>query len=151
MLADTLRRKCMNQELIDHMLYECEDRQELLSAVENIPDEETLFHYARLYNWDDGFEVPYAVAEHEYCTLGTAMMLFFDADGELLLLNETDELEPEHLKFISFLHDRILNGYYRKSLPYFDHKLSNTCVYRLKKAGAAPVFYDNTLWYNQKG
>lgn len=141
----------MNQELIDFMLYECDNEQELLSAVDNISDEETLFRYAQNYNWDDGFEVPYAVAEHKYCTLGTAMMLFYDAEGERFLLNETDELEPEHLKFISFLYDRILNGYYRKSVPYFDHELSNAFIYRLKKAGAAPVFYDNTTWYIQKG
>jgi hypothetical protein len=40
-----------------------------------------LKEYVIAYNWDDGFDVPNAIADNEYYDLGTALILFLLAEG----------------------------------------------------------------------
>ena len=40
----------MNNDLIDKLLYDCEDRNEVLKEIDNITDEETLYSYVSQYN-----------------------------------------------------------------------------------------------------
>ncbi|UJF25223.1 DUF4274 domain-containing protein [Suttonella sp. R2A3] len=67
----------MSQQAIDNILNRCpnEKRIALVKALDNPAD---LFTLLCQYNWDDGFELPYAVVTHEQCDLGLALMLFWE-------------------------------------------------------------------------
>ena len=130
----------MNQELVDHLLYECETEQELLSGLQEITDEETLFAYLDAYNWDDGFAVPEAAAAHPCCTLPAALMLFYDAGGAGLFLPDGEPLSKRAKAFVKTLQTRILAGDFPAGKAAYVLPLTRTERFYLKKAGADPVF-----------
>lgn len=41
------------------------------------------------YNWDDGFELPLEIIQHQNCELATALNAFYLAEGDLYLLDKT--------------------------------------------------------------
>ena len=62
---------------IDLNLYH-KDVKETLSSCTNSA---TLHVYAFNYNWNDGFDLPQTIIDNPACTLGTALMIFYLADG----------------------------------------------------------------------
>ena len=78
------------KEYVYELLYS-EDKDYTVSEIKGITNSELLHIIAGNYNWDNGFEIPYSIINNENCDLGTALMIFYDADG-YRVLERTDEL-----------------------------------------------------------
>ena len=104
--------------------------------VNNVIDSQILHQYAIDYNWDDGFDIPRKIIKKECCELGTALMIFYLADGIRYLENK-EEAEKSCLKewlvFIEDLYTRIVNGEYKDGDILFEPPLSNVQKYKLEK------------------
>ena len=93
---------------------------------------------AEIYNWDDGFEVPKAIAEHPSCDRGTALTLFWLAEGISLYdgrFEEEAEEEREWADFCRLLGQRLVDGHYPLGVASFDPELSRVEAFKLRKAG----------------
>lgn len=92
------------------MLYS-ENKKDTIDEIKSITDSELLHIIAGNYNWDNGFEIPYNIINNKNCDLGTALMIFYDADGYRALENK-EELKNPNLKewasFISEIEEHIL-------------------------------------------
>lgn len=47
----------------------------MVNYVKTITDEEELYRCISFYDWDEGYEVPKAVSENQYCTLPVALLI----------------------------------------------------------------------------
>lgn len=132
----------MNNDLIDKLLYDCEDRNEVLKEIDNITDEETLYSYVSQYNWDDGFIIPSKIIDHKCMSLSIALMLFYDAEGNLLFTDEIDHSTPQY-EFVSKLYNRILNGTYKVGLTKYEIPLTKIEIFKYLKQGVNSIFLTN--------
>lgn len=69
---------------------------------------------ANKYNWDDGFALPTAIADHPNCDLGVALTLFWLAEAQSWY---TGEIEPssfnaDWVEFCRLISNRIQGSYY---------------------------------------
>lgn len=66
----------------------------------------------RSYNWDDGFDIPAAAAEHPQCDLGVALELFALSDAMSIYLKEVEPKpwKRDWIEFCERLTYRILTG-----------------------------------------
>ena len=107
-----------------------------MMGVNNIIDSQNLHQFAIDYNWDDGFDIPRKIIKKECCELGTALMIFYLADGIRYLENK-EEAEKSCLKewlvFIEDLYTRIVNGEYKDGDILFEPPLSKVQKYKLEK------------------
>lgn len=120
--------------LLKDLLYE-EDPNVSLQTLKNVVDSEFLHAYATNYNWDNGLLIPKTIIENPYCDLGTALLIFYNADGYTYLQNtEVNESESnEWIEFLSMLFGRIKEGSFRcTSIPY-NPPLTKVQKYKLKK------------------
>src|SRR5689334_7803455 len=53
---------------------------EVLVALAAVRSPKVLHLVASAYNWDDGFEIPFAILRSPLCDFGTALMLFWHAE-----------------------------------------------------------------------
>ena len=110
-----------------------------MELVARLDSAEALYAYLRVYNWDDGFEVPTALAAHPCCDLGVALALFWKADA----LSFTGEFEPSPynrawVAFSESIANRILNGGYEGSSS-FEPQLGKVTLYKLRKRGVPEI------------
>lgn len=123
----------MNTYTIQNLLYNMshKDVKETLASCTNSA---TLHIFAFNYNWNDGFDLPQTIIDNPACTLGTALMIFYLADGYRFLSekNETYDI-PEWLSFISELYTRICNGKYNYTSIAFSVPLSKVQIFKLKQ------------------
>ncbi|MED4453840.1 DUF4274 domain-containing protein [Metabacillus fastidiosus] len=101
-------------------------------------DNPVLLHNIALnYNWDDGFKLLNLIINNGNCELGTALMLFYNADG-YLLLNENSKNnitgQKEWLAFINTLFNKLLNNKFCSKKISYQPGLSKVQKYKLKKA-----------------
>ena len=103
------------KEYIYKLLYS-ENTKETIDEIKGITDSELLHIIAGNYSWDNGFEIPYSIINNKKCDLGTALMIFYDADGYRVLENR-EELKNPNLKewanFILQIEDKILNNQFK--------------------------------------
>ena len=71
-------------------LLDIDNQNILLNKVAEITDQHVLHLLGRSYNWDDGFAVPEAIINNPNCCLGTALELFYLADGARYLKDKLD-------------------------------------------------------------
>ncbi|WP_271711718.1 DUF4274 domain-containing protein [Marinigracilibium pacificum] len=92
---------------------------------------------AEKYNWDDGFELPTVIADNPYCDKGTALTLFWLAEGISYYTGEIEknEYNTDWVDFCKFMGDRLINGAYKEGLVSFNPGLSKILIYKYKKAG----------------
>jgi len=113
-----------------------ENKEDTINEIKGISDTELLHLIAGNYNWDNGFEIPYSIINNAKCDLGTALMIFYDADGYRVLENR-DELKNPNLKqwtnFISEIEGKILNSKFQSSTIKFIPPLTKVQVFKLKK------------------
>ena len=99
-------------ELLDN-----KSKNEIIAEINKTENPEILHLIADNYNWDNGFEIPNSIIDNKYCDLGTALMLFYDADGYSVLENKK-ELENTDLKdwaaFIAKLLEKISSDEFNK-------------------------------------
>ena len=119
-----------------HKLLYSENKEEVISEIEGISDSKLLHVIAGNYNWDNGFDIPYSIINNNNCDLGTALMIFYNADGYRVLENK-DELKNPNLEqwsnFISEIENRILNNKFRYNNIKFIPQLNKIQIFKLKK------------------
>lgn len=123
----------MDTKMIRNLLYsmEVEDVKNTLSSCED----STILHiYAYNYNWNNGFDIPLEIINNSSCTLGTALMIFYLADGYRYLIERTETSDiPEWLSFVSELYRQITAGKYTDTSIAFSVPLSKVQIFKLKK------------------
>ena len=106
-------------------------------------DAEELLYLVNAYNWDDGFEVPTAIATHPKCCRAIALKLFWAASGPSWYESERNS-EPmpnwkkEWYAFCRLVTDGILSGSYALGTLNFDPELDRIELYKIRKAGVLP-------------
>ena len=86
------------------------------------------------YNWDDGFEIPLAIINNQFCDLGTALMIFYLAEGEAILdLKLDSDVSGEWEELVSVLYDMILNDRFKYKNISYTPELSKVQLYKIKK------------------
>ena len=119
-----------------HKLLYSENKGEVISEIEGISDSKLLHVIAGNYNWDNGFDIPYSITNNNNCDSGTALMIFYNADGYRVLENK-DELKNPNLEqwsnFISEIENRILNNKFRYNNIKFIPPLTKIQIFKLKK------------------
>lgn len=113
-----------------------ENTKEIIKEINAIQDSEILHMFAGNYNWDNGFDIPYSIINNKNCDLGTALMIFYDADGYRVLENR-DELVTTNLKewaiFMQSLEKKILEKKFTKNIIKFVPPLTKVQIFKLKK------------------
>ena len=122
-----------NVDLLSDLLYE-ESTDKLIDFIRQTKDSMVLHTIAFNYNWDDGFDVPRSIVENEFCDLGTALMIFSDADGYSFLIEGNNSLfSDEQLKFISDLKLKIEKRDFQNSSFLYVPELSRIMLFKIKK------------------
>lgn len=107
---------------------------EIKTIISQIDDQEFLYVYMYNYNWDNGFEIPQAVLDHDKCDLSIALLIFYRADGLRYLVDKSVNVNlPQWQSFIKKLYDSILNGKYQRGEIAFKVQLSKVQLYKLSK------------------
>lgn len=123
-----------NYQWISDLLYD--DISKIEEKINKINDPIALHIIACKYNWDDGFKIPKLIIENKNCDLGTALMIFYDADG-YSFLNGNYEEEPANLKdwfsFVSYLYRKIFDGKFVDKSIQYTPELTKVQIYKLKK------------------
>lgn len=123
------------KEYVYKLLYS-KNKQESIDEINCIKDSVLLHIIAGNYNWDNGFEIPYSIINNNYCDLGTALMIFYDADGYRILDNR-EEVKNPNLKewgnFISETEEKILNNKFVLKKIKFIPPLTKVQIFKLKK------------------
>ena len=126
------------KEYVYKLLYN-EDKDYAVSEIKGITNSELLHIIAGNYNWDNGFEIPYSIINNENCDLGTALMIFYDADGYRVLECQ-DELKNSNLEewthFIKELQKNILSNKYKVNNIKFIPPLTKVQIFKLKKSNS---------------
>lgn len=134
------------KEYIYKLLY---NEKDTIDEIKSLTDSELLHVIAGNYNWDNGFEIPYNIINNKNCDLGTALMIFYDADGYSVLENR-EELKDINLKewtnFILEVEKKILNNEFKENHIKFIPPLTKVQMYKLKKSNPniAKVFIEET-------
>ncbi len=122
----------MRKELLTDMIYEADEEKVKSFLVES--DDEELYVFAYNYNWENGFDIPTIIINNSCCSLSTALLVFYRADGYSFLMDkEADgDLLPWHT-FISDVYSRIISGCYKQSDIAFVPPLTKVQIFKLEK------------------
>ncbi len=97
-------------------------------------DQDILYVYAYNYNWDDGYDIPQTILDHEKCDLSIALLIFYSADGLRYLTEKPENRNSSKWhSFVKKLYDSILSGKYQKGEIAFKVPLTKVQLYKLKK------------------
>ena len=121
------------EQYLYELLYE-KDIPEVIGIIRDCTDSKLLHHLMANYNWDNGTELPEAVAYNPYCDIGTALMIFDLYGGYDYLLNSEDCTFSDSEKlFISNLKEKISNSDFQQKSIKYTPDLSRTVKYHIKK------------------
>ena len=115
-----------------------------------INNKEALHIIADRYNWDNGFDVPNAISDRKECDLGTALLLFYNADGYRFLMDRTsvdESLDVEWKNFLYKLYNKIGEGMYNTKDIAYKPQISEVQIYKIKKVN--PDILDVFLYGNE--
>ena len=125
-----------------------ENKNETFEIIRTISNEDELFVLLDNYNWDNGFEVPTEILSNPHCTLSTALLAFYRADG-YRYLSEGDSIILNRLTkdweiFLKSVLRRILNKEFQIGNITFNPELTKIQKFKLKKLNPAldPVLID---------
>lgn len=125
-----------------------ENKNETFEIIRTISNEDELFVLLDNYNWDNGFEVPTEILSNPHCTLSTALLDFYRADG-YRYLSEGDSIILNRLTkdweiFLKSVLRRILNKEFQIGNITFNPELTKIQKFKLKKLNPAldPVLID---------
>lgn len=129
---------------INQILYQ-ENLSARLIGVAALSSSHALQRLANCYNWDDGFGIPTAIAEHPECDLGVALELFWlaEAIGWYTGEHEQDEYSREWIAFCQMLTDGILKGRYPKGATGFTFPLNVVRLHELRKQGVPDILVND--------
>jgi len=123
------------KEYVYKLLYS-ENKEDNIDKIKGITDSELLHIIAGNYNWDNGFEIPYSIISNKNCDLGTALMIFYDAEGYKVLENREELKNPnlkEWINFILEIEEKILNNEFKANNIKFTPPLTKVQIFKLKK------------------
>ncbi|KXT78286.1 hypothetical protein STRDD11_02446 [Streptococcus sp. DD11] len=125
-----------------------ENVNETFEIIRTISNEDELFVLLDNYNWDNGFEVPTEILNNPHCTLSTALLAFYRADG-FRYLSEGDSIFKNRLTkdweiFLKSVLRRILNKEFPLGDITFNPELTKIQKFKLKKLNPEldPVLID---------
>ena len=125
-----------------------ENKKETFEIIRTISNEDELFILLDNYNWDNGFEVPTEILSNPHCTLSTALLAFYRADG-YRYLSEGDNIFKNRLTkdwviFLKSVLRRILNNEFQIGNITFNPELTKIQKFKLKKLNPSldPVLID---------
>lgn len=123
----------MNKQEITNLIYNASEN-EVKHYLQSCTDKENLYIYSFNYNWEYGFDIPDIIINNPVCTISTAKLIFWRADGANYLRSKVfdDEL-PDWSIFISKLYSRILAQDFHKDNFQFIVPLSKIQKFKLKK------------------
>jgi hypothetical protein len=129
---------------IDRLIYEVEDREEVVRVVSEMQTAQELFAYADVYNWDDGMRIPAVIADHRLCDSATALLLFWRADAAECFGQDApkSEYQEDWFRFCKMITVRLLNGHYRRGPNSFDPELNQYYRKILEKRGFPGWLFD---------
>lgn len=132
---------------ISQLLYDVDGLEERLSILSSFDSAAELFTYAEVYNWDDGFDIPRAIAEHTYCDHGTALLLFWLADPIPYLTGEIghNENNKDWYEFCELMEGRVKKGHYSIGETLYDPELTKVQKYKLQKLGVSSVLLSSNI------
>ena len=121
-------------ELLNELLYE-KSTKELADYIKQTEDSRLLHLIAGNYNWDDGFDVPLSIVNNKFCDLGTALMIFSDADGYAMLFDDEPDVcnLKKWTKFVSYLKEKIENNEFTHKNIKFVPSLTRVMKFKIKK------------------
>lgn len=120
---------------LEDLLYNA-NQEYIISQLSKIDNSMLLHGFAANYNWNNGFILPKVILENQNCDLGTALLMFYDADGYLLLENEDQFLispNEEWKAFLQQIYNRIINRGFKKQKISFEPPLTKVQRFKLKK------------------
>ncbi|UZQ49371.1 DUF4274 domain-containing protein [Clostridium kluyveri] len=128
---------------VQDILYE-ENKDIIKSEIERMDNSIALHIFAGNYNWNNGF------INNESCDLGTALMLFYNADGYRMLEDEqgfTSSNLDKWKKFLTDLYDKIVNKKFKLQSIAFTPPLTKIQIFKLKKKSTniPSIFLENLL------
>lgn len=123
---------------IENLLSES-NKENIVAKVSEIHDLKILNMISQQYNWDNGFEIPFSIINNENCDIGTALLLFYNADGCRILENpnvlETSSLE-QWKDFVCFVYQKIIKREFKTQELKFQPPLTKVQAFKLKKINA---------------
>ncbi|ACA87756.1 DUF4274 domain-containing protein [Shewanella woodyi] len=143
----------MNQyKFIEMICYELEDHDEAISLVKTLDSSALLYELLDHYNWDDGFGVPIAVANHPCCEVAIAQKLYWLAAADYWYESEEEVniYNKEHFNFSKLISQRLLAGYYEVGSLSHAEYFSQVQLYKFKKQGFPDVFYQPVVGTKSK-
>ena len=124
----------MDTQIIEQLIYEDTTGKKTISWINKNTDPKLLYVYAYNYNWDEGFEIPKQIINSRYCTLSTALLLFYRAEGEQYLIHKENNIfDNEWYEFISDVYSKIINNTFNNSNIQFKCPLTKVQIYKLSK------------------
>lgn len=123
----------MNRDRIEKLLYS-ESSDSVIRFLSSCKETDTLHIYVYNYNWDNGFDIPRTIFNNPQCSLSTALMMFYLADGYRYLTkrNELTDSSEWHA-FMSDLFTWIVNNHYLDKSILFTPPLTKVQLFKLKK------------------
>ncbi|WP_445362215.1 DUF4274 domain-containing protein [Microbulbifer sp. ANSA003] len=136
MISDIERKQ------IDQIQYE-EDIDKVISIAKSSRSPYFLQQYAMAYNWNDGLALPTVIANNEHCDLGTALTLFWLAEGMSYFLKEIErnEFNNEWADFCEMIVRNLNNNVYACGPVSFKPNISRLTLHKYQKAGVPSVLF----------
>jgi len=130
-------------DIIDAICHDSRPDAEVLDLVRSISATQDLSLLLDEYNWDDGFNVPTAIALHHCADLGIALQLYWLGDAYSWYESEErpDQYNLQHWNFSQLISQRILSGCYPLGSVTFEPGFSRVEIYEFKKQNLPEVFY----------
>ena len=140
------------QASIDDLLHQCEDAEQLVQSIAGSCKFVSGGYLAGRYNWDDGFAVPAAIADHALCDRATALLLFWRSDAIVAFdYEEVSGGGEDWLRFCKSLTARLLRDEFPNGPNSFDPEISQSQRYSFDKHGIPSVLLDPVIAKNGTG
>nr|WP_010243290.1 DUF4274 domain-containing protein [Acetivibrio cellulolyticus] len=121
--------------MLKDLLYS-ENEEYIVSQIRGMENSLFLHIIAANYNWDNGFKVPYQIINNSNCDLGTALMLFYNADGFRFLQSYSDftsSSQDNWKEFLVYLYRKIENNEYALQKIGYTPEIGKLQIYKIRK------------------
>jgi hypothetical protein len=118
-----------------NLLYD-ENKENLKTEIIKLDNSLLLHIIAANYNWDSGFEIPSLIINNSTCDLGTALMMFYNADGYRILESGTNDLSDANVHwklFITDLYNKIKSNDFKSQSISYTPQINKVQIFKLKK------------------
>lgn len=124
-----------------------EDSEKTANIAKNSSNPCFLQQYAINYNWDDGFRLPKVIAKNQSCDLGTALTLFWLAEGMSYYLGEVarNEYNSDWADFCDLLVQKLLSNSYPVGPVSFKPSINKVTALKYEKNKVPKILYQEVL------